>query len=239
MQSFDPEYLARLSVTQNILRSARFLGEFKGRQDLYKQQIPQALETLRQAAIIQSTEASNRIEGVTAPLKRIQALVAEKTTPRNRSEQEIAGYRDVLNTIHANHADIPFTTGVVLQFHRDLYRHVAGEGGHWKMADNEISEVRPGGEKVARFRPVPAHATPEYMEHLHQRSCFFITPGTKWGATSAWSASSSSRGKATTTRSISRRRDGTRVGTICCPGLITFSAWASPRTRSWKSAPAH
>lgn len=169
MKSFAPEYLGRLPVTQDVLRSVRFLGEFKGRQDLYKQQIPQALEALRQAAIIQSTEASNRIEGITAPLKRIQALVAQKTTPRNRSEQEIAGYRDVLNTIHANHADIPFTTGVVLQFHRDLYRHAADEGGHWKMADNEISEVRPGGEKVVRFRPVPAHATPEYMEHLHER----------------------------------------------------------------------
>lgn len=169
MKSFEPEYLARLPITQDILRSVRFLGEFKGRQDLYKQQIPQVLETLRQAAIIQSTEASNRIEGVTAPLKRIQALVANKTTPRNRSEQEIAGYRDVLNTIHANHADIPFTTGVVLQFHRDLYRHAAGQGGRWKMADNEISEVRPGGEKVVRFRPVPAHATPDYMERLHER----------------------------------------------------------------------
>lgn len=169
MKSFEPEILGNLPVTQNLLQSVRFIGEFKGRQDLYKQQIPQALETLRQAAIIQSTESSNRIEGVTAPLKRIQALVAEKTTPRNRSEQEIAGYRDVLNTIHANHADISVTTGVVLQFHRDLYQHAAGEGGRWKMADNEISEVRADGQKVVRFRPVPAHSTPEYMESLHER----------------------------------------------------------------------
>lgn len=169
MKSFEPVVLERLPITQNILRSVRLLGEFKGRQDLYKQQIPQALETLRQAAIIQSTEASNRIEGVTAPLKRIQALVAEKTTPRNRSEQEIAGYRDVLNTIHANYADIPITSGVVLQLHRDLYRHAASEGGRWKMADNEISEERPDGQKVVRFQPVAAHATPEYMDALHKR----------------------------------------------------------------------
>jgi Fic family protein len=167
VKSFAPGFLERLPLTQGMLRAVRLLGEFKGRQDLYKQQIPQALETLRQAAVIQSTEASNRIEGVTAPLKRIQALVAEKTEPRNRSEQEIAGYRDVLNTIHSNYSDIPFNTGIVLQFHRDLYRYAAGEGGKWKPADNTIEEVRPDGERVVRFRPVAAHATPEYMERLH------------------------------------------------------------------------
>ena len=169
MKSFEPDFLNRLPATQNVIQSVRVIGEFKGRQDLYKQQTPQVLETLKQAAIIQSAESSNRIEGVTAPLKRIQALVAEKTTPRNRSEQEIAGYRDVLNTIHANYADIPFTPGVVLQFHRDLYQHAAGEGGRWKMADNEITEERPGGEVVVRFKPVPAHTTPDYMEELHRR----------------------------------------------------------------------
>lgn len=77
-------------------------GELKGREELFRAQMPQALETLRQAAIIQSTESSNRIEGVTAPPARIRAIVAEKTMPRDRSEQEIAGYQDVLNTIHAN-----------------------------------------------------------------------------------------------------------------------------------------
>ena len=168
MKSFEQGFLDRLPVSQDLLRAVGALREFKGRQDLHKKQIPQALETLRQAAVIQSTESSNRIEGVTAPLKRIQSLVAEKTTPRNRSEQEIAGYRDVLNTIHANHADIPFTTGIVLQFHRDLYQY-AGEGGRWKPADNEIVERHPDGKMVVRFRPVPAFATPEHMERLHER----------------------------------------------------------------------
>ncbi|OGA30959.1 MAG: hypothetical protein A3I65_01685 [Betaproteobacteria bacterium RIFCSPLOWO2_02_FULL_68_150] len=105
MKSFEPAYLER-PVSQNLLRSVGLLREFKGRQDLHKRWVPQALQTLRQAAIIQSTESSNRIEGVTAPLKRIQALVAEKTTPGDRSEHEIAGYRDVLDIIHANHAAI-------------------------------------------------------------------------------------------------------------------------------------
>src|SRR5258705_11944255 len=123
MKSFEPRFLDQQRIPQNLLRTVRLLGEFKGKEEVYKQQSPQALETLRQAAIIQSTESSNRIEGVTAPLERIQALVSKKTAPRNRSEQEIAGYRDVLQTIHANHAHIPLTKGVGLQLHRAPYRN--------------------------------------------------------------------------------------------------------------------
>jgi hypothetical protein len=95
MQSFEPGFIERQPITQNILRTIRLIGEYKGKQELFNQQAPQVLETLQQAAIIQSTESSNRIEGVEAPLERIKALVAQKTTPQNRSEQEIAGYRDV------------------------------------------------------------------------------------------------------------------------------------------------
>ena len=168
MKSFERGYLDRLPISLELLRAVGMLREFKGRQELYKRQIPQALETLQQAAVIQSTESSNRIEGVVAPLKRIQALVAGKTTPRDRSEQEIAGYRDVLNTIHANHAEIPFKPGIVLQFHRDLYQY-AGGGGQWKGTDNDIVERQANGKTVLRFKPVPAFATPDHMERLHER----------------------------------------------------------------------
>jgi Fic family protein len=169
MKSFEPGFIESQPITQNLLRTVRLLGEYKGKEELFQQQIPQALETLRQAAIIQSTESSNRLEGITAPLQRIRALMAQKATPRNRSEQEIAGYRDVLNTLHANHAHMPFTTGVVLQLHRDLYRYLAAEGGHWKTVDNEIAETRPDGTKITRFHPVAAFATPDSMEKLHIR----------------------------------------------------------------------
>lgn len=168
MKSFEKGKLDRLTVTQAMLRSVRLLGEFKGREGLYRQQFPQALETLRQVAIIQSTESSNRIEGVVAPPRRIQALVAQKTTPRDRSEQEIAGYRDALNTIHANYPHISFTTGIVRQLHRDLYQYVETGGGRWKPVDNEITELLPDGQRRLRFRPVSAAATPEYMEALHE-----------------------------------------------------------------------
>ncbi len=151
MKSLNSEYLQKQPITHNLLQTIRRIAEYKGKQDLYREQSPQVLETLRQAAIIQSTESSNRLEGITAPLERIKDLVAKKTTPRNRSEQEIAGYRDVLNTIHANYADIPFTTGVVLQFHRDLYQFLPAEGGKWKPADNEITEIKLMAQKLSVF----------------------------------------------------------------------------------------
>jgi Fic family protein len=169
VKSFEDDFITRQSITQGLIQTIRVIGEYKGKQDLFKEQAPQVLESLRQAAIIQSTESSNRIEGITAPLERIKEIVADKTTPRNRPEQEIAGYRDVLNTIHANHAHIPLTTGMVLQLHRDLYQFTSGSGGHWKTVDNEIVETRPDGTKILRFKPVPAFATPEAMERLHER----------------------------------------------------------------------
>lgn len=169
MKSFEAGFIERQPITQKLLQTVRLLGEYKGKEELFKQQIPQALETLRQAAVIQSTESSNRIEGVTAPLERIQALVAKKTKPRNRSEQEITGYRDVLNTIHASYPHIPIKPGTVLQLHRDLYRYAGESGGHWKAVDNEITEVQPDGTKIIRFRPVSAFATPSAMEDLHAR----------------------------------------------------------------------
>ena len=167
MNSFEAGFLEKQPIPHSLLRTIRLLGEYRGKEALFIQQTPQVLESLRQVAIIQSTESSNRIEGIEAPPARIKKLVEHKTTPKNRSEQEIAGYRDALATIHANHANMPFTTGIVLQLHRDLYQFVAQQGGRWKMADNEISETRSDGTKVTRFRPIPAHQTPEAMERLH------------------------------------------------------------------------
>jgi Fic family protein len=127
------------------------------------------LETLQKVSIIQSTESSNRIEGIEAPLSRIRQLVEQKTTPQNRSEQEIAGYRDVLNTIHSNWEGMIFNVGLVRQLHRDLYKYLPSEGGKWKMADNTIEEIHPDGTTIIRFKPVPAFQTPEYMRDLHDR----------------------------------------------------------------------
>jgi len=167
MNSFEAGFLEKQLIPHSLLQTIRLLGEYRGKEALFVQQTPQVLESLRQVAIIQSTESSNRIEGIEAPPERIKKLVEHKTTPKNRSEQEIAGYRDALATIHANHTNMPFTTGIVLQLHRDLYQFVAQQGGRWKMTDNEISETRTDGTRVVRFKPVPAHQTTEAMERLH------------------------------------------------------------------------
>jgi Fic family protein len=169
MRSFEPGFLEKQRPTHNLLRTIRVLGEFKGKEEIFKQQSPQVLETLRQAAIIQSTESSNRIEGVVAPHERIVKIVQKKVKPVNRSEQEIAGYRDVLNTIHANHANMHLSVNLVLQMHRDLLKFTTERGGKWKNVSNEIEEVASDGKKFIRFTPVAPYLTPDAMRSLHER----------------------------------------------------------------------
>lgn len=154
------------------------IGEAKGRADLYRQN-PSGLETLRQVALIQSTEASNAIENIHAPLPRIEELVAEKTTPQDRSEQEIAGYRDVLATIHAHGAAIPFEPRYVMQLHGDMHRYVGTrDAGHWKTLDNTVEEELPDGTKAVRFVPVAALLTPQTMDDLHAAFARALSDGT-------------------------------------------------------------
>lgn len=169
MKSFEPGILEKQRISQNLLRTIRLLGEYKGREEVFRQQSPQVLETLRQAAMIQSTESSNRIEGVVAPHDRIVKIVQKKVKPGNRSEQEIAGYRDVLNTIHANHSNMKFSMNLVLQMHRDLLKFTTEKDGRWKTTQNEIEEVGPDGKRFIRFTPVAPHLTDDAMRSLHER----------------------------------------------------------------------
>lgn len=168
MRSFQNNFIHNHPITHRILSIVRHLGECRGKQDLYKEQSPQMLETLRQTAIIQSVESSNRLEGITAPHKRIKEIVQQKTTPVNRSEQEIAGYRDVLNMIHSYYDGMEVTSGLILQLHRDLYKYIPGRGGKWKSTDNEIIEKLPDGSNFVRFKPVPAFLTSETMNKLNR-----------------------------------------------------------------------
>ncbi len=166
MKSFKKEYVDNLRFTPEILSTLIVIGEYKGKEELYSKQSPDALEKLLESAIIQSTESSSRIEGITAPHKRVQMIVKANATPRNRSEQEIAGYRDVLSLIHQSHEDIPLSENVVLQFHSMLYRYTIIRSGFWKKMDNEIVDIRADGTKTIRFKPVPAKDTPHYMKQL-------------------------------------------------------------------------
>lgn len=167
MRSLDPEFLDHQLPTHPLLRSVAAVHDYRGREELFRQQSPEILETLRRSALVSSVEASNRIEGIVAPPARIRRLVGKRTEPRSRSEQEIAGYRDVLDTIHASWGDIPLTSGTVLQLHRDLFRFTPQPGGRWKTVDNQIVERDPDGTVRLRFQPTPAWQTPEAMDSLH------------------------------------------------------------------------
>lgn len=140
----------------------------RGRQDAFKMQEPMVLETLREVAVVQSVEASNAIEDIRAPAKRTRELALDKTTPRNRPEAEIAGYRRVLDEIHTNASNIPFAENVLLQFHGWLYSFTAKPSGHYKKGENEVTETHPDGVKVVRFKPVTAAETPAGMEELFE-----------------------------------------------------------------------
>ncbi len=145
---------------------SRSSGEYKGKQQLFEKQSPQVLSALREVARVQSIESSNRIEGVTAATGRVAELAAEKTTPRDRSEQEIAGYRDVLSTVHANALGMHVSTGLILQLHRDLYQFSPTPGGAWKSTANDIVDVLPDGTHRLRFSPVAPHL----VEHGDERT---------------------------------------------------------------------
>lgn len=134
---------------------------------MFTRQLPRQLETLRQSAVIESAESSNRIEGITAAAGRVAELVSKDAKPRNRSEHEIAGYRDALRLIHDSHEAMPFTANVVLQLHSMLFQYMAGQGGRWKSTDNEIAGTDNDGRIVrVRFKATPAVATPQAMETL-------------------------------------------------------------------------
>ena len=160
MREFDYRSLKNRLWSTEILNYTNLIHEFKGKQDLYIRQKPVELEKMVEIAKIQSTESSNRIEGIVTTSSRVHALVREKTTPRNRNEDEIAGYRDVLNTIHESHDHIPVLGGYILQLHRDLMKYLEGSsGGVYKMTQNYIQEIRSDGSTLIRFTPVAPFET--------------------------------------------------------------------------------
>lgn len=167
MRSFDyiktPEQLLKPEIVQMVGR----IHEHKGKQELFLEANIDELKTLLEVALIQSTGASNRIEGIFTTDKRLEELVRQKAEPRNRSEQEISGYREVLSTIHESYEYINPRPNIILQLHRNLYSYSVGNaGGNYKNSDNVIAETDAEGHQKARFIPVPAFQTPEAMNEL-------------------------------------------------------------------------
>ena len=167
MRSLNYKETYQKLLTPEIVSYLAQIHEQKGQQNLFIEAHKDALTELLEIAKIQSTEASNRIEGIITTDDRLKKIVRNKTAPRNCNEREIAGYRDVLATIHENYDYIPVRPGMLLQLHRDLYKfNNPGFGGNYKNSDNIIAEEMPDGTKLVRFQPVSAWETPEAVEML-------------------------------------------------------------------------
>ena len=167
MRFYDYNKKWQQLLTPEIVTMLSQIHEFKGEQNLFIEAQSDTLTQLVEIAKIQSTEASNKIEGIFTSDERLKKLVTNKTTPRSRNEQEIAGYRDVLSTIHDSYEFIPVRPSIILQLHRDLYKFSGKSiGGAYKNADNVIAEEDNEGNRFVRFQPIPAWETPDAIEAL-------------------------------------------------------------------------
>ena len=167
MRNFDYSLLRARTFDREVINYIGLIHEFKGRQQLYLEQKPRELETLVEIAKIQSTESSNAIEGIATTKARLKSLMADKTTPRDRGEKEIKGYRHVLNVIHENFDYVPLRKNYILQLHKMLYQFTEERfGGSFKDTPNEIDRVYPDGRTVLLFKPLEPFETPEAVEKL-------------------------------------------------------------------------
>ena len=167
MRDFNYSAIREQKWDATILGLIAAIYKEAGKQELYLKQRPEELEKLVEIAKVQSTEASNAIEGIVTTNTRIRQLVEEKTTPRNRDEQEIAGYRDVLNIIHENFDVIPITQNYILQLHKILYSHMNNPmAGRTKNVQNYISATYPDGHTETLFTPLAPFETPTALDKI-------------------------------------------------------------------------
>ncbi len=167
MRVFDYKKEYQKLLSADIVSLLTAIHEYKGKQLQIANENADVLTQLVEIAKIQSTDSSNKIEGISTSDDRLQKIVKEKTRPKTRSEKEIAGYRDVLSTIHESYDYIPPRSSLILQLHRDLYKFTGSSvGGNYKNSDNVIAEEHADGTKTVRSQPVPAWETPEYVNAI-------------------------------------------------------------------------
>jgi len=164
--SLDPKKLAEMSIPVGTGWLLGSCMEARGKQDLWIRQKPEVLEVLREQAIVQSVESSNRIEGVTIPADRLRPVVLGKAKPRDRSEEELAGYRDALDWIHSRKRRVSVMPAVFQRLHALAQGGFSGDAGEWKKRENEIIAILPSGERKIRFVPTSAKDTPKSMDSL-------------------------------------------------------------------------
>ncbi len=167
MREFSYRKIKETRWDSEILGLVAAIYKEAGKQELYLKQRPEELEKLVEVAKVQSTEASNEIEGIVTTSTRIRQLVAEKTNPKNRSEEEIAGYRDVLSIIHESFDAIPITQNYILQMHKILYTHTNNPiAGHTKNVQNYITASYPDGHTEILFTPPAPYETPFALDRI-------------------------------------------------------------------------
>ncbi len=166
-RKFDYSKLLDRKFDAETINYIGLIHECKGRQQLYLEQRKEDLDKLVEISKVQSTEASNEIEGIVTTNQRLAMLMKDKTTPRNRDEKEINGYRYALNLIHENFNYIPIRPNFLLQLHKEMYQFLDVRfGGKFKDTPNEIDATYPNGEKVVLFKPLEPYETPEAIEKI-------------------------------------------------------------------------
>ena len=166
MRSFSKQYIGKILFHPSTTWHLSRCGEARGMQELWSKARPEVLKKLRESAIIQSTESSNRIEGVEVEKDRLIPLVLGDARPRDRSEEEIAGYRKALNFINQKHAKIEVTPDTIRKLHVYAQGGMVSDAGKWKSRDNDIIEISSRGDRQIRFKPVSTARTPKAMEQL-------------------------------------------------------------------------
>ncbi|WP_412178692.1 Fic family protein, partial [Sedimentibacter sp.] len=167
LRTFNYKEIDRELFTPEIMNLISKIYQYKGKQELFMAAKPDIIEAMIKVARIQSTGASNRIEGIYTSDVRLNALVSKKAEPLNRNEDEIAGYREVLNTVHESYEHISLNSNIILQLHRDLYSyHPTSNGGKYKNQDNVIEEIDTKVIHRVRFKPLSAFETPTAVERL-------------------------------------------------------------------------
>ena len=178
MREFHYDFLKEKRWDKDVLGYIGLIHEYKGKQQLYLKQKPMELSRLVEIAKIQSTESSNAIEGIVTTNQRLKQLMQEKTAPRNRNEQEIMGYRAVLDMIHESFEYMPISSNVILQLHKKLYSlFPTSFGGAFKSTSNEIDEIRSDGSVIVRFKPLEPFETPEAVQRLCEEYNRIVSSG--------------------------------------------------------------
>jgi len=169
MRKYDYVNSAKMLIDIEVLNLVSTIHEYKGKQELYLTTQPQILKKLQAISTIQSTDASNRIEGIYTSDKRLKEIVVKKSEPRNRNESEIAGYRDVLTIIHEDYSYVRLNKNDILTLHNRLYTYFPNRfKGQYKQLDNLITEENANGESLIRFQPVLAYMTDSHMNELYK-----------------------------------------------------------------------